>query len=72
MTTPGRAPLLVLAVGGAAEDAAAERVHCGVCHHRFDARAGEHRLCPGCGVDLLATDHDSRVHGAVLGAPRAP
>jgi predicted RNA-binding Zn-ribbon protein involved in translation (DUF1610 family) len=46
------------------------RVHCGACHHRFDARAGEQRPCPGCGVDLVVTDHDSRVHGTVLGAPR--
>jgi dimethylamine monooxygenase subunit C len=46
------------------------RVHCGACHHRFDARAGEPRPCPGCGVDLVVTDHESRVHGAVLGAPR--
>jgi len=46
------------------------RVHCGACHHRFDARAGEQRPCPGCGVALVATDHESRTHGAVLGAPR--
>jgi predicted RNA-binding Zn-ribbon protein involved in translation (DUF1610 family) len=48
------------------------RVHCGACHHRFDARAGEQRPCPGCGVDLVVTDHESRTHGAVLGAPRVP
>jgi dimethylamine monooxygenase subunit C len=48
------------------------RVYCGACHHRFDARAGEHRPCPGCGVDLAVTDHESRTHGAVLGAPRVP
>ena len=48
------------------------RVHCGACHHGFDARVGEERPCPGCGVDLLVTDHDSRTHGAVLGAPRVP
>ena len=53
------------------------RVHCGACHHRFDARLGARdsstpRRCPGCGVDLVVTAHDSRVHGAVLGAPRVP
>jgi ribosomal protein S27AE len=51
-------------------DDAAVRVHCGACHHRFDARAGDQRPCPGCGVEVTVTDHDSRVHGAVLGAPR--
>ena len=48
------------------------RVHCGACHQWFDARAGEQRPCPGCGVALVVTDHDSRTHGAVLGAPRVP
>ncbi len=46
------------------------RVHCGVCHHRFGARVGDLPDCPGCGAALVVTDHDSRTHGAVLGAPR--
>ncbi|HEY2192373.1 MAG TPA: dimethylamine monooxygenase subunit DmmA family protein [Actinomycetospora sp.] len=51
------------------DDGAQVRVHCGVCHHGAQARAGDVLECPGCGTALVVTDHESRVHGAVLGAP---
>jgi tRNA(Ile2) C34 agmatinyltransferase TiaS len=54
----------------ALDDGSRVRVHCGVCHHHTDARRRQRLRCPGCGTTLEVTDHDSPVHGAVLGAPR--
>ncbi len=47
------------------------RVHCGRCHHRFDAVAavGDALRCPGCASALVVAPHHSRTHGAFLGAP---
>src|ERR1700712_34079 len=41
-------------------------------HNGSAAGGAGRRPCPDCGVALVVTDHDSRTHGAVLGAPRVP
>jgi hypothetical protein len=51
-------------------DEADVTVRCGVCHATTGARVGEALDCPACGTALAVTDHESAVHGAVLGAPR--
>ncbi|NMO89352.1 hypothetical protein [Actinomycetospora sp. TBRC 11914] len=47
------------------------RVHCGVCHHQGESRRDALAACPACGTALAVSDQESRVHGAVLGVPRA-